>query len=138
MEQSDMPCPDCKDLSVPERILCPCATPVIENSGCLTIQEARDLSRNFRNSLYDDLTFIEVESPIDFKTRVPLPEVEYIDPEIYSAVGFRVVCNPGNIHCITASSPELAQRVAELLNQDGWNAKKAKLQTTTPSGASSD
>lgn len=80
----------------------------------------------------------EVESPIDFKTRAPLPEVEYLDPEIYSAVGFRVVCNPGNIHCITASSPELAQRVAELLNQDGWNAKKAKLQTTTPSGASSD
>lgn len=90
------------------------------------------------NPLYDDLTFIEVESPVDFKTRIPLPEVEYIDPEVYSAVGFRVVRNPGNIHCITANSPELAQRVAELLNQDGWNAKKAKLQTTTPSGAGSD
>ncbi|WID42004.1 hypothetical protein [Pseudomonas phage ZQG1] len=78
------------------------------------------------------------EPPIDFKSRVPLPEVEYVDPEIYSAVGFRVVCNPGNIHCITASSPELAQRVAELLNRDGWNAKKAKLQEKTPSGAGSD
>lgn len=151
-----MPCPDCKDLSVPERILCPCATPVIENSGCLTIQEARDLSRNFRNSLYDDIPWIEgpvntaspgIPIPIaegsffGEKARVsllPRPEVEYIDPEVYSAVGFRVVCNPGNIHCITASSPELAQRVAELLNQDGWNAKKAKLQTTTPSGAGSD
>jgi len=66
------------------------------------------------------------------------PEVEYIDPDGYSAVGFRVVLNPGNIHCITASSPELAQRVADLLNRDGWNAKKAKLQATTPSGASSD
>lgn len=132
------------------------------------MQEAQDLSRNFRNSLYDDIPWIEgpvnTASPgatipiakgsvfvdldstlildghplIDFKTRVPRPEVEYIDPEVYSAVGFRVVCNPGNIHCITASSPELAQRVAELLNRDGWNAKKAKLQTTTLSGEDSD
>lgn len=94
----------------------------------------------------EGLIFVDLDSTLileghpltDFKARAPLPEVEYVDPEVYSAVGFRVVCNPGNIHCITASSPELAQRVAELLNQDGWNAKKAKLQTTTPSGASSD
>lgn len=153
-----MTCDICKYYSEKVQEVCPFCSDkeVIEKSGCLTIQEAKDLSHKYRGTPYD--TGPWVEAPVSKaqpgttipiaegsffgeKARVsllPRPEVKYVDPEVYSAVGFRVVCNPGNIHCITASSPELAQRVAELLNQDGWNAKKAQLQTKTHSGAGSD